>query len=294
MDEGISHEVWLALQDALSADLLDRADFIETIDTRDRELNIASFAASGYDIIITVGAGMTEETLAVAGGFPALYFIGVQQSPEAQLLPGNYATLEFHEEQSGFLAGAVAGLITQSRRVAAVCEAEFIDSVRRTCAGFRNGAVHVNPSIQVDVSYRSGSEELLFRDHEWGAATASLSIDRGADVVFAVGKETADAALQAAAQRGAMVIGAETDRYDALPEVGPALVTSAILDIRGGLLVLLQETVEGRFRAGQHWGQVDLAPFHDFAGNLPAEAETKLTEIIEDLQAGAIHLDSAP
>ena len=71
-----------------TAGLLDRVDFIETVDTRDREANIASFAASGYDIIITVGAGMSEETLAVAGDFPALYFIGVQQSPEPELLPG--------------------------------------------------------------------------------------------------------------------------------------------------------------------------------------------------------------
>jgi len=293
VDEGIPHEAWLALQDALTAGLLDRVDFIETVDTRDREANIASFAASGYDIIITFGAGMKEETLAVAGDFPALYFIGVQQSPERQLVQDNYATLEFHEEQSGFLAGAVAGLITQSGRVAAVCEVEFIDSVRRTCAGFRSGAVYVNPAIEVDVSYRSGSDELLFRDHDWGTATAALSIDRGADVVFAVGEDTADAALEAAAKRGALVIGAETDQYSDLPELGAALVTSAILDIRGGLLALMQETVDGRFRAGQHWGEVGLAPFHDFAARLAPAVESRLGKISDDLQAGVIPLDAA-
>jgi basic membrane protein A len=294
VDEGIPHEAWLVLQDALTAGHLDRVDFIETVDTRDREANIASFAASGYDIIITIGAGMREETLAVAGDFPALFFIGVQQSPEPELLQDNYTTLEFREEQSGFLAGAVAGLITQSGRVAAVCEVEFIDSVRRTCAGFRSGAVYVNPAIEVDVIYRSGPAELLFRDRDWGTATAALSIDRGADVVFAVGEDTADAALEAAAKRGTLVIGAETDQYSDLPELGAALVTSAILDIRGGLFALLQETVDGQFRAGPHWGEVGLAPFHDFASRLPPEVLRRLAAITDDLQTGAIRVDPGP
>jgi basic membrane protein A len=293
VDEGISHEAWLALEEARSVGLLDRVDFIETVDTRDREANIASFATSGYDIIITVGAGMSEETLAVARRSPALYFVGVQQYPETQLLPDNHATLVFHEEQSGFLAGAVAGLITQSGRVAAVCEVEFIDSVRATCEGFRSGAVYVNPAIEVDVAYRSGAEELLFRDHKWGMETAALSVDRGADVVFAVGEDTADAALEAAAKLGATVIGAETDRYTDLPELGAALATSATLDIRGGLLALLQEAVEGRFRAGLHWGEVGLAPFHDFVGRLPPTVQGRLVKITEDLQAGVIRLDPA-
>jgi basic membrane protein A len=293
VDEGIPREAWLALQDALAADLLDRVDFIETVDTRDREANIASLAATGYDIIITVGAGTTDETLAVARAFPVLYFIGVQQSPEPQLQPGNYATLEFREEHSGFLAGAVAGLITRSGRVAAVCEVEFIDSIRRTCDGFRNGAVYVNPAIEVDVSYRSGPEELLFRDQDWGKATAAMSIDQGADVIFAVGEDTAAAALEAAAKRGAMVIGAETDQFSDLPGVGEALVTSATLDIRGGLLALVQEIVEGRFRAGQHWGDVGLAPFHNIADSLAPTVQSRLADIAGDLRAGVIRLDAA-
>ena len=227
----------------------------------------------------------------MAGDIPALYFIGVQQSPELELLPGNYAALVFHEEQMGFRAGAVAGLVTQSGRAAAVCEVEFIDAVRRACDGFRRGAEYAHPAIDVEVSFRSGPEELLFRDPEWGTAAAALRIDRGADVVFAIGEGTAEAALKAAAKRGALVIGAETDQYRQLPELGTALVTSAILDVRGALLALVQETVEGRFRAGRHWGEVGLAPFHEFSGRLPATVQSRLAEITNDIRLDVIHLD---
>jgi hypothetical protein len=37
-------QAWLALADAKSAGLLDRVDFIETADTRDRQPNISAFA----------------------------------------------------------------------------------------------------------------------------------------------------------------------------------------------------------------------------------------------------------
>lgn len=292
VDEGISREAWLALQDVRSAGLLERADFVETVDSRDRAANIAVFGDAAYDVIVTAGAGITDETLAAAEALPTSYFIGVQQAPEGRALPDNYAMLVFHDEQSGFLAGAVAGLMTESGRVAAVCEAEFIDSVRRTCDGFRQGARHANPEIQAEVSYRTGAAELIFRDRTWGAETAGLSIDRGADVVFSIGEETADAALIAAAERGVLVIGSETDQYHDLPEVRTALVTSAILDIRGGLQTLLEEAVEGRLRAGTHWGEIGLAPFREFAARLPPGAMGRLMEMADQLRTGAIRLES--
>ena len=177
--------------------------------------------------------------------------------------------------------------------MAAVCEAEFIDSVRRTCKGFQLGAEYVNPSIEVDVSYRSSPDDLLFHDHAWGTETAARSIERGADVVFAIGDDTAEAALETAADRGALIIGAETDLYKDLPELQAALVTSAVLDIHGSLLAVLQDTSEGHFRSGQHWGKVSLAPFHEFAGRLPATIFAQLDKITEELQAGAIRLDAA-
>jgi len=293
VDEGVSREAWLALTDARSAGLLERVDLIETVDTRDRAANIAAFTNSGYDIIITVGAGITDETLSAAEATPSSYFIGVQQAPEGQTLPHNYAILVFHDEQSGFLAGAVAGLITHSGRVAAVCEAEFIDSVRRTCDGFPKGAEYVNPGVRVEITHRSGSDELIFHDRAWGADAASDVIDRGADVVFAIGEETADAALDAAAERGVTVIGAETDQFQDLPAARAALVTSAILEVRGGLLQLVRDTVEGQFNSGRHWGEVGLAPFHDFAGRLPPGAFSRLAEITDDLRAGVLRFDAS-
>ncbi|MFH1185479.1 MAG: BMP family ABC transporter substrate-binding protein [Chloroflexota bacterium] len=291
VDEGLSQEAWLALLDARAAGMIDRADFIETVDTRDREANITAFGEQGYDIIVTVGAGMADETIAVAQKYPDLRFIGVQQSPVVRPELSNFVALVFHEEESGFLAGAAAGLITRTDRVAAVCEVSFIDSIRRYCEGFRAGAKHVDPEIRVKVAHRTGSQELLFRDVEWSQAAAVLELDRGTDVVFAVGYDTADAALAAAAVRGALVIGAETDAYGRLPEIRPQLVTSAILDVRSGLLTLIRDIAHGWFRAGEYWGRVSLAPWHESEGRIAPEAIARLQEIASDLESGAIKVN---
>ena len=278
----------MALLDAKAAGMIDRADFIETGDTRDRKANIAAFGDQGYDIIVTVGVGIADETIAAAQNYPDIRFIGVQQARVVLPELSNFVALVFREEESGFLAGAAAGLLTNTDRVAAVCEVSFIDSIQRYCEGFEAGVRHVDPEIRVSVSHRSGSQELLFRDVEWGRAAASVELDRGADVVFAVGYETADAALAAAAARGALVIGAETDAYDRLPEIRPQLVTSAILDVRSGLVSLIRDTAQGRFRAGEYTGHVGLAPFHEFEDRIAPDAATKLQEVAADLESGAI------
>src|SRR5512140_3819694 len=53
VDSGLNQQAWLALQDALSAHLVDRIDRLETVDARDRLANIRAFADLGYDLIVT-------------------------------------------------------------------------------------------------------------------------------------------------------------------------------------------------------------------------------------------------
>jgi basic membrane protein A len=182
--------------------------------------------------------------------------------------------------------------MTRTRQVAAICEVDFIDSVRAYCEGFRSGVKYVNPEAVAVVRYRSGSDELLFHDVEWGRAAALVAVEDGADIVFSVGEETAEAAMAAAASNGALVIGAETDQYPDIPEIRSQLLTSAILDVRAGVLGLLREAVVGGFRGGEFPGEVALAPFHEFDGRVPPEVRTRLQEIADGLKSGDIRIDA--
>jgi basic membrane protein A len=289
VSEGTEREAWLALQDAAAADLVDRIDRIETVDTRDRAANIDVFAARGYDVIVTVGASMSAATLDAAKQHPDLRFIGVEQ-PQPQPVE-NLTGLIFHEERSGFLAGALAALITETHRVAAVCEAEFVDQVRRYCDGFSAGATFVDPAVRATVSYRDGELEGLFNDAEWGGTEARLQVAEGADVVFAAGEETAEEALEAAAARGAWVIGAESGLFDRLGSAGPRFLTSAVNDVRSGVLDLLRSLPAGKLPAGEYWGRVGLEPLRDSVRAIPTDIRSKMLEIHAGLTDGSIVLD---
>ncbi len=286
---GIAHEAWLALGDARSQGIVDRIDQIETVDTRDRQSNIEVLASKGYDIIVTVGFSMAEATTAEAKRHPNLLFVGVEQ-PQASSLP-NLTGLIFHEEQSGFLAGMLAALTTRTHHVAAVCESEYLNQVRRYCEGFKAGTEYADPSVSVSVAYRSGSTDLVYHDLAWGKAAATDAVDQGADVVFATGAETAQAALEAAASQGALVMGSESDLYADLPSLRERLLTCAVSDVRQGLLDLLRLGREGRFPGGQYFGQTRLSAFHELDPSVSAAVRARLVQAEEALKSGSLQLD---
>lgn len=285
---GIEKEAWLALEDVRSAGTVERIDFIETNDTRDRAANIAYFVDAGYDIVVTTGAGILSDAIAAANRHPDVLFVTIQPGRNPIELPANLVELQFPEEQAGFLAGVTASLVTKTNRVAATCEARFIDYVERYCEGFAAGVKFADDQVAVTVVYRDGPDELLFQDAAWGADTASRLIREGADVVFAVGEATAESALKEAAKRGALVIGAQTDMFEALPEMQGQLVTSAILDVRQGLASVILAHVDGQFGQGTYQGHVGLAPFHTFEDQLANGAAGDLLRIETDLANGRI------
>jgi basic membrane protein A len=286
VEQGINEQAWLALEDARASGTLDRIDRIETVDSRDRAANIGAFAGQGYDIVVTVGSSMKEDTVAAATQYPGTSFIGVEQYQQAAT--PNLAGLIFHEEQSGFLAGALAVEMTTTGQVGAVCEAKFIDSIRRYCEGFRAGATATDSAVRVVVAYRDGSSGNLFQDPAWGQAAADDEVDQGADVLFAAGGETADAALEEAAARQTMVIAAEVDPYNRLASLRSMLLTSAVNDVRGGVAGLLRSARDGQLPAGNYFGQVELAPFHELEGQVPPSVVWQLARIREGMATGTL------
>ena len=224
-DHGINQDTWAGLENSKADGMVDRIEFIESVDTRDYEKNIEYFAKNGFDVIITVGAGMRDETLHAADLFPDSVFIGIDQAQE-ETRP-NLIPITFAEDQMGFFAGALAAHLSKTRMVAAICETSGIDSMWRYCEGFRAGAHYVDKDLKVLVEYRdTGASERLFIDEAWGMERAQYFIRRGVDVVFAAGGATGQGALRAASKAGIMAIGTERDQAAALGEAGSSVVTS--------------------------------------------------------------------
>jgi basic membrane protein A len=224
-DHGLNQDTWAGLQQTHADGVVDQIAYIESVDARDYEKNIAFFTQSGYDAIITSGIGLQNATLHYADLEPATVFIGINQT-EDEAKP-NFIPVTFPEDQMGFVAGALAASLTQTKIVGAVCETSGIDSMWRYCEGFRAGAKYADESVRVIVVYRENeSSSKLFIDSEWGFEHGQDLIRDGADVIFAAGGDTGAGALRAASEANARSIGVERDQRVALGDQGSSVVTS--------------------------------------------------------------------
>lgn len=276
-DKSFNQSAWEGVQRA-EAELGATVRFIETTDAKDYAANIALFAEEGYDVIVTVGFALGTATLEAAAQFPDIDFIGVDQFQGAAV--PNVAGLIFPEDRAGFLAGALAGMLTESGTIAAVLGTDLVPPVVAFKEGYENGARYVNYDIQLLSTFHPGGLDVAFTDPEWGATTARQAIDQGADVVFGAGGKTGNGALiETAGTENVFCIGVDTDQWGTVPEAHPCLVSSAMKLITPGVFDLIVAEQEGTFPGGNVVGDVGLAPFHDFDATIPQDIKDRLAQI---------------
>lgn len=271
--------------------------YIETQDPADYADNIQQFIDGGFNLVVSVGFALGEATIAAAQANPDIMFIGVDQF-QGEVLP-NLTGLIFHEDQSGFLAGALAAQLSQTGKIAAVLGTDLVPPVVAFGQGYELGAKYINPEIEVSTTYHPGGLDKAFIDPEWGASTARQALDQGADVIFGAGGSTGNGALQeVAAAEGAgtalFCIGVDSDQWETLEAAHPCLVSSAMKLITPGVVELATMASEGAFPGGNYYGGAGLASFHDFEATISQEIKDKLAEIDAALKDGSLETGYNP
>ncbi len=267
-------------------------NYIETQDSADYANNIAEFAEQGYDIIVTVGFALGNATLEAAATYPDVTFIGVDQS-QAETVE-NVVGLVFNEDQSGFLAGALAARLTQTGTIAAVLGTDQVPPVVAFKEGYEAGARYIHPDITIISTYHPGAIDQAFTDPEWGATTAKQALDQNADVVFGAGGKTGNGALIEVANAVSadgpppFCIGVDTDQWLTVPEAHPCLVSSAMKLLDRGVADIIMSIADGTVPAGNFFGDAALAPYHDLADLVPDEVKAEIEEIAAGLADGSI------
>lgn len=269
--------------------------FIETQQPTDYEKNIEQLATAGHDLIITVGFMLGEATKTMAHKYPHVRFAIVDFAYDPPL--DNVIGLVFAEEQAGFLAGALAGLMTTTKTVGMVA-GMAIPPVIRFRQGYEAGMKYACKDCEAIGVYIDS-----FLDPARGKTAALSQIDEGADVIFGGGGVTGSGAILGAAQGGAWVIGVDQDEYITTFKQGQApgankLLSSAMKRVDNAVYGVIQRAVEGTFTGGTQQFDarndgVGLAPFHDAESAIPAAVKAKLEDITTALRAGKITIKTA-
>jgi basic membrane protein A len=263
--------------------------YIETTDSKDYAANLKQFTDKSYDVIVTVGFMLGEATAVAAKENPNSKFIGVDQFQAEEV--ANLTGLIFPEDQAGYAAGYLAGLMTKTNKLGQVLGGE-IPPVQKFAKGFEAGALKANPAVKVTTVYHA-SDGKEFTDPVWGAAEAKKQLAQGADIIFGAGGGTGNGALgEIAKAEGAgtsiFCIGVDLDQWNTVPEAQPCLVTSAMKGLVEGTSDLVKAAFDGSIKGGNFLGTTGLADYHDLASAVSADIQSEVEKVVAGLKDGSV------
>ncbi len=304
-DKSFNQTAWEGVQKAKTDGVANWVQYIETTDSKDYAKNISTFADAGYDEIVTVGFNLTEPTYTAAKQYPNIKFVGIDQflsndttHPDWPL--ANLVSISYNEDQSGFLVGALAAMMSKTHSIGGVFGTDAVPPVWRYGEGYRAGAAYEDAkngttTIVTNVYHNDVGFDKTFTDPTWGADTANSMIDKGADVIFGGGGKTGNGAVVATAQRSVYAIGVDTDQYYTLPEADAWLLSSALKPETEPVAAVTKLTKDGKFpTGGLYWGPSGYAPYHDLASKVPANVDTEMKALLKGLLDGSLKTNVPP
>jgi basic membrane lipoprotein Med (substrate-binding protein (PBP1-ABC) superfamily) len=252
--------------------------------------NLQQCADDGNSLCLGLGFWMAEAISEVASSRPMTYFAIADGTLDSY--GPNVRGILFPTEGAGYMAGTLAGLMTESGVVGGIGGWQ-IPPVEAYLIPFEAGARRANGPITVLIDY-TGS----FNDPPLGAQVAQQMMGEGADVIFAAAGPTGNGAILTATQSGAWAIGVDGDQYLTLFMSGTVpgadrLLSSAMKRVDIGVFETISDVVAGVFTSGTvaydfTAGGVGLAPFHDADPYVPQDVRDALEETRQAILDGSI------
>jgi basic membrane protein A and related proteins len=255
--------------------------------------NLSTLAEEGFDLIISVGFLMGEATHTAAEEFPDTNFAiidnayggeGCEETNTCEL--PNLQGLLFKEQETGYLAGYLAGLVTESNTISSVGGIK-IPPVDRFIAGYQAGAKASNPDVTTLNAY---SED--FVDQAKCKEVALDQIAEGSDIVFQVAGGCGLGALDAAQQEGVWGIGVDADQAF----LGAHVLTSALKRVDEAVFQTIQAVADGSFEGGgvTLFGLAeDGVGLGEFSPDAPQEAVDEALAQVDGIVSGEIEVPDA-
>lgn len=253
---------------------------------------------SDADVVIVNSGAMSEVAEKYVGQFPKKKYIFFDMQPTFRNGYPNVLALSFKQNESSYLAGALAGLMTKTKNIGFVGGVENI-IINDFMVGYINGALYANPSIKIQTAL-IGS----FSDAAKGKELGLVQIQNGADFVHSVAGGAGLGVIDAVAEKkGVWSLGVDSDQAMVLKEKSPqkaeVIITSALKDVGAALYEGLKQIQSGSakfgtvVRMGVKEGVNGYADNEYFQKNTTPAVKAKLKEIKDKIISGAIVVPSA-
>ena len=277
-DQSFNQSAWEGLQKA-KEDLGVEINYLSSATDADYAPNIETFVDEEYDLIISGGFLLADATRAAAEANPDMKFAIVDDTSCADL--ENVTCLTFKAEQSSYLVGYVAGLMTEKNNIGFVLGMAG-DAMHPFGYGYFAGALDANPDVVCQMANANN-----FGDPATGSTLTTNFVTNGADIVFHAAGATGTGVIAEAQSKGIMAIGVDSDQSYLAEDT---VITSAMKRVDNAVYATVEALVNGTIEGGLavfdiNNGGVDIAPTQDL---LTEEVIAAVEEVKAKLESGEI------
>jgi basic membrane protein A len=314
-DKSFNASAWKGVQDAISQLGVD-GKYLESKDQSDYAKNIQQYLSEKANLIITIGFLLGVDTATAAKANPGTSFAIVDYSfPDCY--PGavegkdcgsaaeipNVRGLTFQTDEAAFLAGYLAAGMTKTGKVGTFGGIK-IPTVTIFMKGFEAGVKYYNQQKNANVEvlgWDNAADDGLFTGNfdstDDGRKFAESLMQEGADIIMPVAGPVGLGSAAVCKETGnCKIIGVDADLYVTAPEFKDVVLTSVLKLIDVAVLSTIKDAVDGKFTGGTviykiKDGGVDIAPFHDFDSQVPADLKAEIAAAKAGLIDGSITVD---
>lgn len=210
-------------------------EYSERMTTVDAESIARQYIADGFDLIIAHGSQYRNMVSDLAAEFPDVSFAFGTSS---DIIADNVFTYMPESEETGYLSGLIAGLLTKTDNIGLVGPVDSGDAARYN-RGFILGVEAVNPDAAVNVAY-TGS----FSDYVRSAELATTQILAGADVLTGSSQQAIGAMRACAEYDDVLWVGQDIAQFET-PEGQAKCVAASAYNYTAVVVGLIESLDEG-------------------------------------------------
>lgn len=303
-DRSFNASAWKGMNDAKAANANIDIKYVSSKAEADYEPNLTQYAQATSpkcDLVIAVGGLMADATTAVAKANPNTQFAIIDSKID---LPNVYS-MQFDTAQAAFLAGYLAAGMSKSHIVGTYGGLK-IPPVTIFMDGFADGIAYYNKAKNANVKLlgwdkakQSGTFAESFIDQNKGKAITATFVAQGADIVLPVAGGTGlGTAVAAQASNGSLsAIWVDQDGYFSASQYKSVFMSTVVKNIAETVKEAVLKEATGSLGGGGSIGTlanngVQLAPYHDFSSKIPAQLQSEIEQIKQDIISGKIQITS--
>jgi len=256
--------------------------------------------AEGYSVVLCSN-NFNSAVQEVAARYPKTLYIMYDGWTKDAI--SNVYAIQYKNSEAGYLAGALAGLITTTKgdtrlnnsNVIGFIGGRDITSINDFFVGYIAGAQKVDPQVKIIYNYVNS-----FTDTAKAKDQALIQINTyKADVVYHAAGRAGLGLFDAAVETGKYAIGVDTDQaslFGSEPAKAALILTSTMKRVDLTLFQAVSRFMNGeKLGGGQVYigaaeGAIAYAPFNKA---VPASVQKELEKVQAEIKAGSVKIPSA-